>query len=131
MRGMLHPRPQNETPAQALALEASAGLALACTYSSSDEYEAEVIHARRKAFKAGLSPGMKVIAVNGKEYSSDVIKDAVTAAAKDKSQPVELLVKNFDEYTTLRIDYHDGLKYPHLERIQGKPDRLSELLKAR
>ncbi|WP_233202268.1 M61 family peptidase [Dyella sp. AD56] len=83
------------------------------------------------AFKAGLSPGMKVIAVNGKEYSGDAIKDAVTAAAKDKNQPVELLVKNFDEYKTLRIDYHDGLKYPHLERITGKPDRLSELLKAR
>jgi predicted metalloprotease with PDZ domain len=83
------------------------------------------------AFKAGLSPGMKIIAVNGKEYSSDAIKDAVTASAKDKNQPVELLVKNFDEYKTLRIDYHDGLKYPHLERIEGKPDRLSELLKAR
>ena len=83
------------------------------------------------AFKAGLSPGMKVIAVNGKEYSSDAIKDAVAAAAKDKNQPVELLVKNFDEYKTLRIDYHDGLKYPHLERIEGKADRLSELLKAR
>lgn len=83
------------------------------------------------AFKSGLSPGMKVIAVNGKEYSSDAIKDAVTAAAKDKNQPVELLVKNFDEYKTLRVDYHDGLKYPHLERIEGKADRLSELLKAR
>ncbi|MGO4505255.1 MULTISPECIES: M61 family metallopeptidase [unclassified Dyella] len=83
------------------------------------------------AFKAGLSPGMKVIAVNGKEYSSDAIKDAVTAAAKDKNQPVELLVKNFDEYKTLRVDYHDGLKYPHLERIEGKADRLSELLKPR
>ncbi|RDI97291.1 M61 family peptidase [Dyella solisilvae] len=83
------------------------------------------------AFKAGLSPGMKLIAVNGKEYSSDAVKDAVTAAAKDKNQPVELLVKNFDEYKTLRIDYHDGLKYPHLERIEGKADRLSELLKAR
>jgi predicted metalloprotease with PDZ domain len=83
------------------------------------------------AFKAGLSPGMKVIAVNGKEYSSDAIKDAVTAAAKDKNHPVELLVKNFDEYKTLRVDYYDGLKYPHLERIEGKADRLSELLKAR
>src|SRR5262249_49721800 len=83
------------------------------------------------AFKAGLSPGMKLVAVNGKEYSSDAIKDAVTAAAKDKNQAVELLVKNFDEYKTIRIDYHDGLKYPHLERVNGKADRLSELLKAR
>ncbi|HEY9133239.1 MAG TPA: M61 family peptidase [Dyella sp.] len=83
------------------------------------------------AFKAGLSPGMKLVAVNGKEFSSDALKDAVTASAKDKSQPIELLVKNFDEYQTIRIDYHDGLKYPHLERDTSKPDHLAELLKAR
>lgn len=83
------------------------------------------------AFKAGLSPSMKIVAVNGKEFSGEAIKDAVTAAAKDKSKPIELLLKNFDEYKTVRIDYHDGLKYPHLERDASKPDRLAELLKAR
>lgn len=83
------------------------------------------------AFKAGISPGMTVIAVNGHDYDADALKDAVTAAAKDKNQPVELLVKNFDEYKTVRIDYHDGLKYPHLVRDTGKPDTLGALLKAR
>jgi len=83
------------------------------------------------AFKAGLSPGMKLIGVNGKEFSGDALKDAVTASAKDKSKPVELLVKNFDEFQTLRIDYHDGLKYPHLERDASTKDTLSDLLKAR
>jgi predicted metalloprotease with PDZ domain len=81
------------------------------------------------AFKAGLSPAMSIVAVNGKEFSGDAIKDAVTAAAKDKSQPIELLVKNFDEYKTIRIDYHDGLKYPHLVRDKSKPDTLSDLIK--
>ncbi|GAB2537985.1 M61 family metallopeptidase [Rhodanobacter koreensis] len=83
------------------------------------------------AFKAGISPGMTVIAVNGHDYDADELKDAVSAAAKDGSQPVELLVKNFDEYRTVRIDYHDGLKYPHLVRDTGKPDTLADLLKAR
>jgi predicted metalloprotease with PDZ domain len=83
------------------------------------------------AFKAGLSPSMTVVAVNGHDYSADALKDAVTAAAKDKSQPVELLVKNFDEYKTIRIDYHDGLKYPHLVRDTSRPDTLTTLLKAR
>jgi predicted metalloprotease with PDZ domain len=83
------------------------------------------------AFKAGISPGMTVIAINGHDYDADGLKDAVTASAKDKSQPVELLVKNFDEYKTIRIDYHDGLKYPHLVRDTGKPDTLATLLKAR
>lgn len=81
------------------------------------------------AFKAGLSPAMTIVAVNGKEYSADAVKDAVTAAAKDKSRPVELLVKNFDEYKTVRIDYHGGLKYPHLVRDNSKPDTLSDLIK--
>lgn len=82
------------------------------------------------AFKAGLSPGMSVIAVNGREYSAEAIKDAITAA-KDNQAPIELMVKQFDRYQTLAVDYHGGLQYPHLERIEGTPDRLSELLKAR
>ncbi len=83
------------------------------------------------AFKAGLSPSMTVIAVNGRDYDADALKEAVTASAKDRNQPVELLVKNFDEYRTIRIDYHDGLKYPHLVRDTRKPDTLTALLKAR
>jgi predicted metalloprotease with PDZ domain len=82
------------------------------------------------AFKAGLSPGMKVMAVNGKEFSGDAVKDAVTASSKDKNQPIELLVKNFDEYQTIRVNYHDGLKYPHLVRDKSKPDTLTDLIKA-
>ena len=39
----------HQNGSNALAVEACAGLALACAYSSSDEYEAEVIQARRKA----------------------------------------------------------------------------------
>ncbi|HWU76390.1 MAG TPA: M61 family peptidase [Rhodanobacter sp.] len=83
------------------------------------------------AFKAGISPGMSVIAVNGHDYDADELKDAVTAAAKDNSQAVELLVKNFNEYKTVRIDYHGGLKYPHLVRDNSRPDTLTTLLKAR
>ena len=83
------------------------------------------------AFKAGLAPSMTIVAVNGHDYDPDALKDAVADAAKDKSQPIELLVKNFDEYKTIRIDYHDGLKYPHLVRDTSKPDTLTTLFKAR
>ena len=82
------------------------------------------------AFNAGISPGMTIVAINGRSYDPDTIKEAVTAA-KNSSQPIELLVKNFDEYKTVRIDYHGGLKYPHLERDTSKPDTLSQLIKAR
>ena len=81
------------------------------------------------AFKAGLSPGMSIVAVNGRDYSSAALSAAVTAAAKDKSKPIQLLVKNFNEFKTIDIDYHDGLKYPHLVRDTSKPDTLSALIK--
>lgn len=73
---------------------------------------------------------MKVIAIGGREYSSQRLKDAVAAAATDKA-PITLLVKQFDRIDTMKIDYHGGLQYPVLERITGRPDRLAELWKAR
>ncbi|WP_369939653.1 M61 family metallopeptidase [Xanthomonas medicagonis] len=82
------------------------------------------------AFDAGIIAGNSVVAVNGREYSADTLKEAITAA-KGGSTPIELLVKRGNRYDTLRIAYHGGLMYPHLERIAGKPDRLSELYKAR
>ncbi|UKE48062.1 M61 family metallopeptidase [Xanthomonas cerealis] len=82
------------------------------------------------AFDAGIIAGNSIVAVNGREYSADAIKEAITAA-KGAAAPIELLVKRGNRYDTLRIAYHGGLQYPHLERIAGKPDRLSELYKAR
>jgi len=78
------------------------------------------------AFKAGLAPGMTIVAVDGKDFSADNMKQAITEA-KDGSAPITLLVKNFDEFKTLHVDYHGGLKYPHLVRVDGKPDYLSQL----
>jgi len=82
------------------------------------------------AFNAGLGSGTTIIAVDGQAYSSDVLADAIKLA-KDGKAPIELMVKEFDRYRTVRIDYHDGLRYPHLERIQGKPDYLTPILSAR
>ncbi|KWV12075.1 M61 family metallopeptidase [Xanthomonas translucens pv. translucens] len=82
------------------------------------------------AFDAGIIADNSIVAVNGREYSADAIKEAITAA-KGAAAPIELLVKRGNRYDTLRIAYHGGLQYPHLERIAGKPDRLSALYKAR
>ena len=71
------------------------------------------------AAKAGLVPGVTLVAVNGKDYSAQVLKDAVTAA-KSGSTPIEFLIKNIDDYATVKVDYHGGLKYPHLVRGEGK-----------
>jgi predicted metalloprotease with PDZ domain len=81
------------------------------------------------AFNAGLAPGMKIIAVNGDKYSPDVLRDAI-AAAKGNQKPIELLLQSQDVFVTLKVDYHGGLKYPHLERIEGSPDLIGEIVKA-
>ncbi|HCV96842.1 MAG TPA: peptidase M61 [Stenotrophomonas sp.] len=82
------------------------------------------------AFNAGLTPGMTVLAVNGRVYKGETLKEAVTTAKTDKA-PITLLVRSFDRIDTVTLDYHGGLLYPSLERIAGKPDRLAELWKAR
>ena len=82
------------------------------------------------AFEQGLTSGWEVVAVGGRAASADALKDAVTAA-KGSSDPIELILKNGDVFKTVRFDYHDGLRYPHLERIEGAPDRLGDILSPR
>jgi len=82
------------------------------------------------AAKAGIGPGMKVVAVNGRRLTRDVMRDAIRAS-KNSSAPIELLVENTDYYKTYKIDYHGGESYPHLVRDESKPDLLSDILKAK
>jgi predicted metalloprotease with PDZ domain len=82
------------------------------------------------AFKAGLSRGQQIVAVNWRAYTPDVLRDA-TAAATGDAAPLELLIKSYDVYRTVRIEYREGARYPHLARIAGRPDRLAALLRAR
>ena len=84
----------------------------------------------RAAARAGAGPGMRLVAVNGHTYSAAVL-DAAIAAAHDSHQPIELLVENGDYYRTLRVEYFDGPRYPHLTRIEGRADTLSQVLKPR
>ena len=81
------------------------------------------------AFKAGIGSGSTVVAVNGLAYDKDVLDEAVTAAKT--GAPIELRLRDFDIYRTIRLDYRGGLRYPHLERIEGKPDTLTPMLTAR
>ncbi|MCS4229832.1 glycyl aminopeptidase [Stenotrophomonas maltophilia] len=82
------------------------------------------------AFNAGLAPGMTVIAVDGREYKSERLKEVV-AGSRESKAPITLLVKNFDRVMPISIDYHGGALYPALERIAGTRDGLSALWKAR
>ena len=82
------------------------------------------------AFKAGVSSGAILVAVNGQDYSDDVLKEAITAA-KDSNSPIKLLLKYQGGFRTVSVDYHGGLQYPHLVRVEGTPDYLSQIIAAR
>ena len=82
------------------------------------------------AFKAGVSTGAALVAVNGQTYSSDVLKSAI-AAARDSKAPIQLLLKYQGGYRTVPVDYHGGLQYPHLVRIEGTPDYLNQIIAPR
>ena len=87
----------------------------------------DVIHGS-PAFAAGLGPGMKMIAVNGRKYSVDRLREALKSA-QDTHQPIELIVEASQFYKTYSVPYYEGEKIPHLERVEGQPDILGNILK--
>lgn len=82
------------------------------------------------AAAAGMGPGMRLVAINGRRFSAEVLHDALRAG-KAVPAPLELLVENGDFFRTYRVDYHGGDRYPHLTRDPKKPDLLAAILKAR
>jgi predicted metalloprotease with PDZ domain len=80
------------------------------------------------AAKAGIAPGTMLIAVNGRKYDPDILRDALSAGKGDGPN-LELLIMNGDYYKTFTINYHEGEKYAHLVRDPSKPDVLSEIIK--
>ena len=81
------------------------------------------------AYKAGITSGMKVAAVNGRVYTQELLEDAIKDS-KDAANPIVLLVIVDDYYKAAAIDYHGGQRYPHLVRDETKPDYLDDLIKA-
>lgn len=79
------------------------------------------------AFKAGITPDMQLQAVNDQMVSVANLRHAILAAEKD-NVPIKLLLKRDDQFLTITLDYHGGLRYPHLERVESTPDLLDAVL---
>jgi len=77
------------------------------------------------AYAAGLGPNMTILAVDGRVYSSDVLNESI---AHPRNGKISLVTRNFDSIETREIQYAGGVRYPHLERIPGTHDYLSEIL---
>jgi predicted metalloprotease with PDZ domain len=78
------------------------------------------------SYAAGLMPGMKITAVNGRKFDGDVLREEIRAKAS-----VTVFAEQASFAGPFRIDYRDGERYPHLERIEGKADVLGEILRPR
>jgi predicted metalloprotease with PDZ domain len=79
------------------------------------------------AFKAGITPDMQLVAVNDQVFSPSTLREAILKAEHDGA-PIKLLLKREQELTTTTLDYHGGMRYPHLERVESTPDLLDLVL---
>jgi predicted metalloprotease with PDZ domain len=82
------------------------------------------------AFKAGLSPGTQIIAVNDVAFDPDRFKEVIKAA-QHSTTATALIVREGDLFRTVALDYHGGLRYPHLERDPDRPALLDAILAPR
>jgi predicted metalloprotease with PDZ domain len=128
------PLGDDETPSELDRAENSDGKSLNAHYSlglfaNSDGLIRDTAEGMVAA-KAGIGPGMKIVAVNGRRFSPEAWHDAIHAA-KTSPSPIELMVENADYFRVVKLDYHDGEKYPHLMRDESKPDLLTEIYRAK
>ena len=122
----------NEEPNGMEALENALGKRLNLIFTvgmvvSDDGTVEDVIHGG-PAYKAGIGPGMKIIAVAGKQYSPEEMKRAIEVS-KSSTTPIQVIVANGAQFQTRSVDYHGGLRSPHLVRDNSRPDYLSDILK--
>jgi predicted metalloprotease with PDZ domain len=80
------------------------------------------------ADKARLAPGEKVLAVNGQVFMPELLRDAIKGA-KGTTEPIHLIVQSDTYVSSAEIDYHDGERFPVLERLEGTPATLDEITK--
>ena len=104
-------------------------LSLSIGLRLSDDGTIEDVMYDGPSYAAGMGPGMKITAVNGKQFSADTMKEAVEAA-KTEATLIQLIVANGPAVQTYAIDYHGGLRYPHLVREESRPDFLTEILRS-
>jgi predicted metalloprotease with PDZ domain len=79
---------------------------------------------------AGLSPGMRLVAVSGRKWSPETLREAIRAA-KSNPEPIELLIEDGEFFSTHLIGYHQGAQYPQLQRLHGRPDLIGKIVAPR
>jgi predicted metalloprotease with PDZ domain len=82
------------------------------------------------AWNAGLAPHGIVVAIDGRSYSPDTFTNAIKRAQQDH-RPISFLVNDSGYFSMVSVDYHGGVRFPHLVRIKGTPDMLAQIMAPR
>ena len=93
---------------------------------SVDGYVSDVVHGG-PAYNAGIGPGMKISAINGHPFSAEDWREAIRES-KSTSTPIVMTASNGRDVQDYSVNYHGGLRFPHIERDKSHPDYLSEIL---
>ena len=80
------------------------------------------------ADRAGFGPGMKLVAINGRRAADDLLHAAIKEA-KTSHEPIEFIVENQGFFKVIKLDYHEGEKYPHLTRDAKATPLLDDIMK--
>ena len=80
------------------------------------------------AFAAGLAAGDRIVSVNEESFSVARLQTAIRDAGRREP---ELEFDDDGKRQNVQVHYSGTLRYPRLEPIAGKPDRLSALLASR
>jgi predicted metalloprotease with PDZ domain len=81
----------------------------------------------KPAYKAGIGPGMKILAINGRRWTDKGFHSALVASKKNGK--IDVIVENGENIQMLTMPYQDGERFPHLEQEKGAPDWLGDILK--
>ncbi|MEM0983706.1 MAG: hypothetical protein AAGI17_07145 [Planctomycetota bacterium] len=81
------------------------------------------------ADRARLAPGMKIVGVNQLVFSADNL--AIALALTEDSGEIELTLASGESLERRTIAYDGGLRYPHLGRIESRPNVLADILAPR
>lgn len=89
------------------------------------------VHLEGPAARAGLIPGFTLVAVNGRRYAAEALRQAIADGKGSGAPPIELIVERDGFYRTLRVAWGEGARQPHLERDAAKPDLIAAILAPR
>ncbi len=117
------------TPAQAASMKANKATDL--TYSGGlvvdNEGKVTQVLWDSAAFRAGLTVGAQLLAIDGQAYSESALTGAI-AAAKGRRAPIVLTVKRGEEVSAVPLSWNEGLRYPRLAKTGAARSALDILL---